>query len=79
MSASSLGMARILTMIFFRNGWGATAVDALSTALVMELKDIALEIVDYIATIDYTHTASSVSLFETNVSFIRASTLRAFR
>jgi mannosyl-oligosaccharide alpha-1,2-mannosidase len=36
----------------------------------MELKDIALEIVDYIATIDYTHTASSVSLFETNIRYL---------
>ncbi|KAI9733112.1 MAG: maturation of Asn-linked oligosaccharides protein [Cirrosporium novae-zelandiae] len=53
-----------------RNGWGASAVDALSTALVMELPDIVNQILDYIPTIDFRHTSTSVSLFETNIRYL---------
>ena len=51
-----------------RNGWGASAVDALSTALVMQIPDIVNEILDYIPTINFAYTATDVSLFETTVS-----------
>ena len=53
-----------------RNNWGASAVDALSTALVMESQPIVTDILDYIATIDYTTTATEVSLFETTIRYL---------
>lgn len=57
-----------------RNGWGATAVDALSTAIIMELPDIVQTIVNYIPTIDYTHTSNVtsevVSVFETTIRYL---------
>ncbi|MCJ1473758.1 maturation of Asn-linked oligosaccharides protein [Lambiella insularis] len=53
-----------------RNNWGASAVDALSTALVMEIQPIVTEIVNYISTIDYTTTATEVSLFETTIRYM---------
>ena len=53
-----------------RNNWGASAVDALSTALVMESQSIVTDILDYIATIDYTTTATEVSLFETTIRYL---------
>ncbi|ORY12533.1 mannosyl-oligosaccharide alpha-1,2-mannosidase-like protein [Clohesyomyces aquaticus] len=53
-----------------RNAWGASAVDALSTALVMGQKDIVNQILDHIATVDYTKTATEVSLFETTIRYL---------
>lgn len=53
-----------------RNNWGASAVDALSTALVMGSQPIVTDILDYIATIDYTTTATQVSLFETTIRYL---------
>lgn len=53
-----------------RNNWGASAVDALSTALVMGSEPIVADILDYIATIDYTTTATEVSLFETTIRYM---------
>lgn len=53
-----------------RNNWGASAVDALSTALVMEIQPIVDDIVAYIATINYTTTATEVSLFETTIRYL---------
>lgn len=58
------------TCINPRNNWGASAVDALSTALVMESQPIVTDILDYIATIDYTTTATEVILFETTIRYI---------
>lgn len=53
-----------------RNGWGASAVDALSTAIVMGQKDIVGQILDHIATIDYSQTSTDVSLFETTIRYL---------
>ncbi|KAI0164099.1 glycoside hydrolase family 47 protein [Xylariaceae sp. FL1272] len=56
-----------------RNGWGASAVDALSTALIMGKNDIVKEIVDHIKTINYNKTApdsTDVSLFETTIRYL---------
>ena len=53
-----------------RNNWGASAVDALSTALVMESQPIVDDILNYIATIDYTTTTTEVSLFETTIRYM---------
>lgn len=53
-----------------RNGWGASAVDALSTAILMRKADIVNQILDHIASIDYSKTSSSVSLFETTIRYL---------
>ncbi|CAD0101408.1 unnamed protein product [Aureobasidium mustum] len=55
-----------------RNGWGATAVDALSTAILMESQDVVTTIVDYIPTIDFNVSKSNapVSLFETTIRYL---------
>lgn len=45
-------------------------MDALSTALVMGQKDIVNQILDHIATIDYTKTNTTVSLFETTIRYL---------
>lgn len=53
-----------------RNGWGASTVDALSTAILMRKADIVNQILDHIASIDYSKTSSSVSLFETTIRYL---------
>jgi mannosyl-oligosaccharide alpha-1,2-mannosidase len=53
----------------FRNGWGASAVDALSTAAVMGEKEIVNQIVDYVPKIIW-QTNSTVSLFETTIRYL---------
>ena len=53
-----------------RNQWGASAVDALSTALIMGIEPIVAEILDFIPTIDFQKTESEVSLFETTIRYL---------
>ncbi|KIW02999.1 uncharacterized protein PV09_05657 [Verruconis gallopava] len=53
-----------------RNGWGASAVDALSTAIIMELVNIVDEIVKYVPTINWSSTSSTVSVFETTIRYL---------
>ncbi|KAI1803305.1 glycoside hydrolase family 47 protein [Daldinia bambusicola] len=56
-----------------RNGWGASAVDAISTALVMGKVDVVTEIVDHIQTINFNATApgsENVSVFETTIRYL---------
>jgi mannosyl-oligosaccharide alpha-1,2-mannosidase len=60
----------VSSLIFISNGWGASAADALSTALVMGQKDIVNEIISYIPTIDWSSTSTSVSLFETTIRYL---------
>jgi mannosyl-oligosaccharide alpha-1,2-mannosidase len=55
---------------FCRNGWGASAVDALSTAIVMGEAAIVEDIVKHISTIDFSKTNSAVSLFETTIRYL---------
>lgn len=56
-----------------RNGWGVTAFDALSTAIVMEQTDIVNFILEYVPTVDFSQTVTPrggvVSLFETNIRY----------
>ena len=54
------------------NGWGASAVDGLDTAIIMGLDDIANIILAYIPNIDYTVSFKneSVSLFETTIRYL---------
>lgn len=53
-----------------RNGWGATAIDALSTALVMQIEPVVDDILDFIPTVDFTRAEDSVSLFETTIRYL---------
>ncbi|KAJ5161791.1 CAZyme family GH47 [Penicillium capsulatum] len=53
-----------------RNGWGASAVDALSTAIIMGKADVVHTILEHIAKIDYSKTSDQVSLFETTIRYL---------
>lgn len=54
------------------NGWGASAADALSTALVMENAEIVNQIIDYVPSIDWSVSIDNeaVSLFETTIRYM---------
>ncbi|KAI1141404.1 glycoside hydrolase family 47 protein [Hypoxylon sp. FL0543] len=56
-----------------RNGWGASAVDAISTALVMGNQDVINQIVEHIGSINFNATSpdsENVSLFETTIRYL---------
>ncbi|KAG5925487.1 hypothetical protein E4U42_004249 [Claviceps africana] len=56
-----------------RNAWGATAVDALSTAIVIGEVETVNQLLDYIATIDFNTTKvvnDGISVFETNIRYL---------
>ncbi|KAI0200952.1 glycoside hydrolase family 47 protein [Astrocystis sublimbata] len=56
-----------------RNGWGASAVDALSTALIMENDEVVKQIVDHITTVNFNQTVEGgegVSVFETTIRYL---------
>ena len=54
----------------YRNGWGASAVDALSTAVIMGNADAVNTILEHISKIDFTKTSQQVSLFETTIRYL---------
>ncbi|KAI0553087.1 glycoside hydrolase family 47 protein [Xylaria curta] len=61
------------TYVNDRNGWGASAVDAISTALVMENDAVIKQIVDHIKTVNFNRTVTGgegVSLFETTIRYL---------
>ncbi|KAI0434163.1 glycoside hydrolase family 47 protein [Xylaria sp. FL1042] len=61
------------TYVNDRNGWGASAVDAISTALIMGNKEAVSIIVDHIKSINFNETVQggeSVSLFETTIRYL---------
>ncbi|KAG8747223.1 maturation of Asn-linked oligosaccharides protein [Ceratobasidium sp. 414] len=55
-----------------RNGWGASIVDAMSTAKVMGLDDIYNEAVNFSLAIDFSNskTSDNVSLFESTIRYL---------
>jgi hypothetical protein len=55
-----------------RNGWGASAADALSTAIIMEIPSIVKTVVNYIPSIDWSvsYEDMPVSLFETTIRYL---------
>jgi mannosyl-oligosaccharide alpha-1,2-mannosidase len=55
-----------------RNGWGASAIDAFSTAIVMENAEVANTILDFAGTIDFGSPVpgSQISLFETTIRYL---------
>lgn len=70
-SAILLHLCRIFNLTDLgRNGWGASAVDALSTALVMEEKEIVNQILAHVPTINWSKTDIEVSLFETTIRYL---------
>lgn len=53
-----------------RNGWGASAVDAFSTALIMCNWDVVDQILEYVPVINFDKTTTEVSLFETTIRYL---------
>jgi len=55
-----------------RNGWGASALDALSTAAIMQLPDVVNQIIAHVSQINYavSHNNESVSVFETTIRYL---------
>ncbi|KAL2211239.1 1,2-a-D-mannosidase [Sarocladium strictum] len=56
-----------------RNGWGATAVDGLSTAILMEEREIVDKILRQIASTDFSKTAvddQAISVFESTIRYL---------
>jgi mannosyl-oligosaccharide alpha-1,2-mannosidase len=53
-----------------RNDWGATAVDALGTAILMGKKDIVKIVLEQIAKTDFTHTTTPISVFESTIRYV---------
>ncbi|KAH6652245.1 glycoside hydrolase family 47 protein [Truncatella angustata] len=61
------------TYVNDRNGWSASAIDALSTAIIMEDEDTVRQIVDYIPKINFDKVSDvdrTVSLFETTIRYM---------
>lgn len=57
-------------LICIRNGWGASAVDAFSTALVMEDWEVVNQILAFVPTINFDQAIGDVSLFETTIRYL---------
>ncbi|KAF3761310.1 family 47 glycoside hydrolase [Cryphonectria parasitica EP155] len=55
-----------------RNGWGASAIDAFSTALIMGNTEVVTQILDYVPEIDFSvsYNDTVVSLFETTIRYL---------
>lgn len=56
-----------------RNHWGVTAVDTLSTAIVMGETETVEQILNFVPSIDFTTTKNaneSVSVFETSIRYL---------
>lgn len=55
-----------------RNGWGASAIDALSTAIIMGKTDVVSQILDFVPTIDFSVSFDDtvVSVFETTIRYL---------
>ncbi|KUI69391.1 putative mannosyl-oligosaccharide alpha-1,2-mannosidase 1B [Cytospora mali] len=55
-----------------RNGWGASAIDALSTALIQGNEEVVNQILDFVPSIDFSvsFNGTEVSLFETTIRYL---------
>ncbi|KAJ9150998.1 alpha-1,2-Mannosidase [Coniochaeta hoffmannii] len=53
-----------------RNGWGASAVDAFSTALVMQNWEVVNQVLAFVQTINFDEAIGDVSLFETTIRYL---------
>ena len=59
-----------LTNATGRNGWGASAVDSLTTAIVMELSDVVDVILSHISHIDFYEAETKVSLLGSTLRYL---------
>jgi mannosyl-oligosaccharide alpha-1,2-mannosidase len=55
---------------YSRNDWGATAVDALGTAILMEKSEIVKIILAHIEGINFNHTETPISVFESTIRYM---------
>jgi mannosyl-oligosaccharide alpha-1,2-mannosidase len=55
---------------YSRNDWGATAVDALGTAILMGKLDIVNIVLAHIKTIDFNNTNTPISVFESTIRYM---------
>ncbi|EFX03144.1 mannosyl-oligosaccharide alpha-1,2-mannosidase precursor [Grosmannia clavigera kw1407] len=53
-----------------RNGWGASAIDAFSTAVVMENSQVIQQILDHVQNINFDNSVGTISLFETTIRYL---------
>jgi mannosyl-oligosaccharide alpha-1,2-mannosidase len=53
-----------------RNDWGATAVDALGTAILMGKSDVTKTVLDHVKSIDFNHTDTPISVFESTIRYM---------
>ncbi|KAI5809916.1 glycoside hydrolase [Peziza echinospora] len=53
-----------------RNGWGATIIDAMDTAILMDLNGVVMQALEFVPTIDFSRTDTGVSLFETTIRYL---------
>ncbi|KAF2436785.1 glycoside hydrolase family 47 protein [Tothia fuscella] len=53
-----------------RNGWGATPVDALGTAILMELPDVVNVVLEHVKGIDFNDTGTDISVFESTIRYV---------
>lgn len=68
------GMAQLFLLTnHVRNGWGATAIDGLTTAIIMGESSIVTTILEFVPQINFTTTAvenEGISFFETNIRYL---------
>jgi mannosyl-oligosaccharide alpha-1,2-mannosidase len=55
---------------YSRNDWGATAVDALGTAILMEKPEVVRIVLAHVKSIDFNSTDSGISLFESTIRYM---------
>lgn len=60
----------LICWFIYRNGWGASVVDALTTAIIMRADEAVFKQLDFITRIDFTRATDSVSLFETTIRYL---------
>lgn len=57
-------------LFVYRNGWGASIVDALTTAIIMRSQDAVVKQLEFISKINFNKATDSVSLFETTIRYL---------
>lgn len=55
---------------FSRNDWGATAVDALGTAILMGRKEVVRIVLEHVRLIDFKHTTTRIAVFECTIRYL---------
>jgi mannosyl-oligosaccharide alpha-1,2-mannosidase len=55
---------------YSRNDWGASAVDALTTAILMEKSDVVKIVLAHVKSINFNETDSTISVFESTIRYM---------